>query len=278
MRKEELLTIFEQYDFHPSKTLGQNYLIDPNMLDFIVRTVAPQASEKILEVGPGFGVLTQKLIESGANVVAVEFDRRACDYLRNTLDASNFTLIESDALRIDFSELIDGDENVRFIANLPYSISSPLIAKMTDLPVPPQYMFFMLQKEMAQRLAAKVGTSAYGALSVRAQALYDVSIIKTVPPEVFFPRPEVASALIQFERKAIYPDFELRSLLGRLTKTVFSQRRKKMLKLMATIIDKTVAEEALAECGISPQARAEEVDIETYLRLSEKLRAHLTSV
>ena len=152
MNKQQLLAALESIGMRPGRGLGQNFLLDGNLLDAIVRLGKPQKGEIILEVGPGFGALTRRLLKTGAQVYAVEFDHRIAGYLRKNLPQENFHLTEADACRVNYQELLPPGEPFRAIANLPYSISTIFIARMLDLPDPPREMFFMLQREMGERL------------------------------------------------------------------------------------------------------------------------------
>lgn len=252
----------------PSRVLGQNFLIDKNLLDYIVREAHPEPGEIVLEAGPGFGALTRLLLAAGAELYAIEFDRRLCDYLRNNIKEPNFHLTENDACRVDIASILPEGRPFRAIANLPYAISSIFVGKLLDLPSPPVQMIFMLQKEMAQRLAARPGTKNYGALSVRSQQLYDVKLLRTVPPQVFHPRPEVDSALVKFEATGYLPDFELRKRLCGIVRCVFAQRRKMLLKPLAAAYGREKVEAALQKAGISESARPAELDIKQYEQLA----------
>ena len=204
MNKKTLIAELEKLGMRPGRGLGQNFLLDGNLLDAIVRTAAPAAGEDILEVGPGFGALTERLLASGAKVTAIEYDRRLAGYLRDRFrDAENLRLVEADACKTDYRELFRG-KPFRAIANLPYAISSVFIARMLELDEPPERMFFMLQREMGERLAAAPGSRDYGSLTVRAGFEYRVRIERIVPPEVFYPPPEVESALVEFSRHRKY--------------------------------------------------------------------------
>ncbi|MCP3968284.1 MAG: ribosomal RNA small subunit methyltransferase A [Lentisphaerae bacterium] len=271
MNKTELFETLEKFNMRPSKVLGQNFLIDKNLLDFIVREAQPEPGEVVLEAGPGFGALTRLLLAAGADLYAIEFDRRLCDYLRNNIKEPNFHLIESDACRIDIASILPEGKPFRAIANLPYAISSIFVAKLLDLPTPPTQMIFMLQKEMAQRLAAKPGTKNYGALSVRSQQLYNVKLLRTVPPQVFHPRPDVESALVKFEANGYMPDFELRKRLCGIVRCAFAQRRKKILKPLAAAYGREEVEAALAKVGIPDNARPGELGIKKYEELAALL-------
>lgn len=226
MNKQQLTAALESIGMRPGRGLGQNFLLDGNLLDYIVRLSAPGKGERILEVGPGFGALTSRLLKAGAEVYAVEFDHRIAEYLRTHIEKGNFHLTEADACRVDYVELLE-NRPFRAIANLPYSISTIFIARMLDLPNPPESMFFMLQREMGERLSAVPGTKNYGALSVRTQLRYDVKLEKIVPPEVFFPPPGG-----RFRHRLVPPARPLCRKAGALpaaagvVKTVFAQRRK----------------------------------------------------
>jgi len=273
MNKKELLATLESFGMRPGKILGQNFLIDNNLLEFIVRTATPQKGEVILEAGPGFGALTRPLLESGAEVYAIEFDRRICEYLRDNIKAPNFHLIEGDACRVDIASIIPKGKKFRAIANLPYSISSIFVARLLELPEPPEQMVFMLQKEMAQRLAAAPNTKDYGSLSVRAQQVYDVKILRKVPPQVFHPRPRVDSAIAGFnlrEREDI-PNFDMRMRLNGIAKVAFAQRRKKIIKPLAAVYGLENVEQALEKLNISTLARPGELSVKQYEELTKLL-------
>ena len=272
MNKQQLLAALESIGMRPGRGLGQNFLLDGNLLDAIVRLSRPQTGEVILEVGPGFGALTRRLLKSDAEVYAVEFDHRIADYLRKNLPHEHFHLTEADACRVNYRELLPEGVPFRAIANLPYSISTIFIARMLDLPQPPEEMFFMLQREMGERLAAAPGTREYGALSVRTQLRYEVKIEKLVPPEVFFPPPEVDSAIVSFRRHERYSaDKELCRLLPGVVKTVFAQRRKQLGKLLSNNYGKEKALPALEALNIPTETRPDKLSVDQYAQLTRLL-------
>lgn len=273
MNKQQLTAALESIGMRPGRGLGQNFLLDGNLLDYIVRLSAPGKGERILEVGPGFGALTSRLLKAGAEVYAVEFDHRIAEYLRTHIEKGNFHLTEADACRVDYVELLE-NRPFRAIANLPYSISTIFIARMLDLPNPPESMFFMLQREMGERLSAVPGTKNYGALSVRTQLRYDVKLEKIVPPEVFFPPPEVDSAIVSFRRHDRYAEKpELCRLLPGVVKTVFAQRRKQMGKVLGQNYGKEKAAAALAAVNLPPEIRPDKLAVDQFAVLTRALFA-----
>jgi 16S rRNA (adenine1518-N6/adenine1519-N6)-dimethyltransferase len=274
MKKADLYKILNELDFHPGKILGQNFLVDDNFLDFIVRAANPQKEDSVLEVGPGFAALTTHLIESGADVTAIEFDHRIAEYLRNKMKFPNFRLIESDVMKVDIEELMKDKGDFRCIANLPYAVSSPFIGELINLTLPPKYMCFMLQKEMGMRLAASPGTKNYGGLSVRIQTVYDVKLLRTVPKQVFHPPPDVDSAIVQFVRKVNYPNLEERTEISRLVRAAFSQRRKQMFKAVSAIYGKDELLAAYEKHEIKKTTRAEELNVSQFIALAETLAAN----
>ena len=273
MNKKELLKELDKMGMRPGRGLGQNFLIDNNLLDWIVRRNAPVEGEEILEVGPGFGALTRKLLEYNTFVTAVEFDHRIAEYLRRELAVSNLKLIEADACHVDYAELFPAGKKFRSIANLPYSISTIFIAKMLELENAPVEMFFMLQKEMGERLAATPGSKAYGALSVRCAFRYDVKIEKLVPPEVFFPAPEVESVLVSFKlKKESTNDIALLKRATGIVKSLFLQLRKQMGKILASSYGRENVEKALEKVGLTWETRPDKVPYEKFIELASALQ------
>jgi 16S rRNA (adenine1518-N6/adenine1519-N6)-dimethyltransferase len=271
MNKAQLTAALDSIGMRPGRGLGQNFLLDSNLLDAIVRLAAPQPGEVILEVGPGFGALTEKLLKTGAKVYSIEFDHRIADYLRKNLHHENFTLIEEDACRANLQAILPEGVPFRSIANLPYSISSIFLARLLELPQLPESMTFMLQREMAERLAAEPGCKAYGALSVRAQHAYDVKLDRIVPPEVFYPPPEVESAIAVFRRRDNAPDLQERKHLSGVVKTAFANRRKQMGKVLGANYGKELVYNAFAEMQLPLEIRPDRVTPEMFAELTGKL-------
>ena len=270
MNKSELLAELEKLGMRPGRGLGQNFLLDGNLLDRIVRLGEADAGSRVLEVGPGFGALTRRLLATGARVCAVEFDHRIAEYLRRELADPGFNLIEADACRVDLASLFDG-EPYRIVANLPYAISSVFIARVLDLETLPVRMVFMLQREMAERLAAPCGTKAYGALSVRAQLAYQLRIEKIVPPQVFYPPPEVESAVLSLTLRGDAPDAETRRRVGALARLLFAQRRKQSGKLLVHAYGRERAMAALEACRLAPEVRPDKIPVAEFAALAAEL-------
>lgn len=272
MNKQELFDALASLGMRPGRGLGQNFLLDANLLDYIIRASGAAAGMNVLEVGPGFGALTRRLLAAGANVWSIEFDRRLAAYLRRELaDAPNFHLIEGDACKVDFAGAVPAPFHA--VANLPYAISSVFIARLLALPRPPESCFFMLQKEMAQRLAAGPGSGSYGALSVRAQLQYDIAVERLVPPEVFYPPPEVDSALLSAVLKPGRPEAETIAKVDRIARISFNQRRKKLTNTLGVVYGAGQVAELLRALGIPDGARPENLTVENFIALAAELRA-----
>lgn len=279
MNKAELLKKLAEFNIKPGKHFGQNFMTDENMLDFIYRQTAPGQNELILEVGPGFGALTEKLVASGARVISVELDKRLADFLKKNMIAENFTLVCGDACRIDIDAIICEFRGTngeippwRCVANLPYSISTPFIAQLLKMKNPPREMFFMLQKETAERFIAKPRTKEYGAISVMVQAMFTTEILRTVPPQVFFPPPKIESALARFKLKNI-PEHERDKMreLSPLAKLAFSHRRKKLSSNLASCYTKDSIMEAFEAIRVGPDVRAEELELVKFINMLKHL-------
>ncbi|MBQ7693776.1 MAG: ribosomal RNA small subunit methyltransferase A [Lentisphaeria bacterium] len=273
MNKQELTDRLNAVGMRPGRGLGQNFLLDGNLLEWIVRKAAPRKDEEILEVGPGFGALTERLVASGARITAIEYDHRLADELRRRFaGTANFRLVEADACKVNFGGHYPEGSDFRCVANLPYSISSVFIADMVKLPSPPSYMLFMLQKEMGERLAAPPSCKAYGALTVVTRSIYDVTIEKIVPPEVFFPRPEVDSALVSFKRHGRFALSDSdRKHLSTVVRLLFNQRRKQMGKVLRGVFPADKVDRALDELAVSREERPDKLPVETLIELSSLL-------
>jgi 16S rRNA (adenine1518-N6/adenine1519-N6)-dimethyltransferase len=271
MKRNDLLNILSEFDIRPSKKLGQNFLIDDNLLDFIVRTADIKAQDSVIEVGPGLGVLTKRLVETAKQVIAIEFDSRLFQYINQNIISDNFRVIEKDALRVDFDELCRDEKNWRIIANLPYSITTPLLATFIEMETPPIDMLFLLQKETADRFAAKPSTKEYGAITIKVQSIFDVKTVRTVSPGVFFPKPEVTSAIVRFTRKKTYPDNTQVKQLDKLLHAAFSQRRKKAINNIAPKFPEIKIPELFEKYNLGPNTRAEQINVETFNKMSEDI-------
>ena len=272
MNREELVKTLESLGVRPGRGLGQNFLLDNNLLDYIVRKADIKPGERIFEVGPGLGALTWRLLKTDAVLTSIEFDSRFCKYWRQEIaaggNAAKLDLIEGDACRVNWQELT-GDAPYRIVANLPYAASSVLIGNWLDLPNPPAGMVLMLQKEMAQRLASGVGTKNYGALTVRTQLLYEVKLERIVPPEVFLPPPEVDSAIVSFSLRPSLPDMQLRKTAGNLAKAAFAQRRKQMPNTLSNAFgSREKVREVLVAIGHPESERPERLTPDEWLQLA----------
>ncbi len=263
------------------KSLGQNFLSDASVSRRIVEFVAPLRSDLIVEIGPGTGALTALLVRDAGFVIAVEIDPRLIEALRGALAAENLSVIEADALTVDWNDLIargrewlgqagrEGPERARVVANLPYYISTPIIERLLRLRAEVKDMTLMLQSEVADRIASGPGTREYGYLSVLVQFYCDVEKLFEVPPSAFRPAPKVRSAVIRLDVRS-RPLVEVDSEEGflKLVSFAFSQRRKTIannLKAAAGALRYRAAiEEGLEASGIDPRRRAETLSVSEF--------------
>ncbi|MBR4718316.1 MAG: ribosomal RNA small subunit methyltransferase A [Lentisphaeria bacterium] len=272
MVKAELKPLLERLGIAPSKRLGQNFLVDDQFRAKILHEADPKPGETILEIGPGLGAITRGLVASGADVTAIEFDRKIAEYLRTAVVPLGLHLIEADACRVKYASLFPGD--FRVVSNLPYSAGTIVIAKLLDLELPPADMLLMLQKEVAERFLSGPGTADYSALTVRISAVYEGRIVRMVPPDVFYPEPTVDSALFALKRKPVIPPQNIRIILSRLARTSFAHRRKKMFKQAAAVFGADVIAAAMADASVDPDIRAERVTVDQFIRMAEYIAAH----
>ncbi len=271
MKLAELQEEMRAMGFRPSRNLGQNFLTDENLLEYIVRLGDVKSTDRVLEVGPGFGALTRHLVATGAQIFAVEFDYRLAEWQRNHFaGVPNFQIKEGDAVKVNYAEYL-GSEPYKIVANLPYSISSPFIMTMLMQENPPTSMTLMLQKEVAERFSAKPGTKAYGATSICVQHAYEATLAKVVPPQLFTPAPDVDSALLTLTARTPFPTFEERVQLNKIVKMAFLHRRKKMAGVLGHTFGRERVEAALASLDIRIDARPEILDYQQFKALNALL-------
>jgi len=271
MSKNDIVQLLAALNLRPSRRLGQNFLIDNNILDIIVRHATSSPQRRIIEVGPGSGVLTERLAEL-APVTAIEFDVRLAAYLQDKfVDADNVTIVAGDGARQDYDELAAGLP-YDLIANLPYSVSTAILGHLLTTENRPRRILVLLQREMAARLTAQPRTKAYGALTVRLRTCFDVKTVKQVSPNVFWPVPEVDSSLVLMQLRADAPDRLSCRRLKSLVAFAFSQRRKMMRKNLKGGWPEKTIDEAMNTTGLDSKIRAEKVTLAQFVKLTQELQ------
>lgn len=270
--------IKDKHNFKFAKSLGQNFLIDRNIIERIVEGSQAGEGDLVIEIGPGVGVLTKELLETGAKVVAIELDNRLIPILSETLaEYDNFEIINDDILKTDLKAIIEenpGAENVRIIGNLPYYITTPIIMKILEEGIPAASLTFMMQKEVADRIKAPAGTRGAGAISYAVQYYCSVSQIAKAPKEAFMPRPKVDSAVLRFdvlEKPAV--DVDDSSVFFECIKKGFGQRRKTISNSLvgAGGLNKEEIKKILEETGIDESRRAESLNLDEFAVISSAI-------
>ena len=258
--------ICKRFDIKMSKKLGQNFLIKRGIVDEIVHAAELTPSEPVLEVGPGIGTLTQGLAQSGADVTAIELDRRLLEVLDTTLASyDNVRIVHGDVLKLDVPTIMN-HKPFKVVANLPYYITTPIIMSLLESKLPIERLVVMVQKEVALRMVAKPGTKDYGALSVAVQYYTEPDIVLDVPPKSFLPAPAVTSSVIRCVLRAKPPvDVIDEKLFFRVVKAGFAQRRKTFSNTMKTTgLSKDRIEELLAKANIDGQRRGETFTLQEF--------------
>lgn len=273
MTLTEMRRVLEEHGIQLTRSLGQNFLHDANQLRRIAALGEPGPGDRILEIGPGLGPLTEQLLASGAHVLAIEKDARLIPILRGRFAGQDrLELRHEDALetvrhRRDWA-------GWKLIANLPYSVASPILVELALADAPPDRLVATLQLEVARRLMARADSDDYGVLSLLVQLRYQPGQLLKVPAGCFFPAPDVESGCLRLDRRPtpLLPA-ALQGAYVRLVKLAFSQRRKMMLKLLRADWPADRLEAAFAAVGLSPGTRAEAVSLEQFVRLTEALAA-----
>lgn len=269
------MDLVKRHGFKFTKSLGQNFLIDDNIVDKIVAGAGIGPSDKIIEVGPGIGTLTREMASRAGTLMAVEIDKNLIPILTDTLgDFENVKIVNEDIIKADIRGLIDENLDggpVKLVANLPYYITTPIIMRFLEEDINVTDIVVMVQKEVAERMNAQPGGKDFGALSVAVQFYCDTEIVAKVPRHLFVPQPNVDSIVIALrvrpERKY---KVDSEDLFFKVVKAAFGQRRKTLLNSIASMgnLSKDMVKEALEEAGIDPKRRGETLSLDEFANLS----------
>ena len=269
----ELLT---QHGLAPRRAFGQNFVSDPNTVRRIARMANVGPNDHVVEIGAGLGSLTLALAETGARITAIEIDHGIAPVLRDVVkDLPNVSVVVGDALELDWNEIILPGSKAVVVANLPYNVATPLVADLLDAIPQISRFVVMVQKEVALRLASSVGSSDYGAISVKVAYWATARVLGDVPPSVFIPRPKVTSSIIEITRRetpAVGPHIAPQQLF-KVIRTGFGQRRKMLRRSLAAI----ATPENFVLAGVSPEARPEELDVHQWGRLATEIQKNQRS-
>ena len=267
--------VVQKHNFKFSKSLGQNFLIDTNVIDRILEGARVQEGDYVIEVGPGIGTLTKEMGRTAEKVVAIEIDKTLIPILEETLaDFPNIEVINQDILKVNVQELVKEKLNggpVKLVANLPYYITTPIVMKFLEEDIPVTDIVVMVQKEVADRMNAKPNTKDYGALSVAVQYYCDTEIVAKAPRHMFMPQPNVDSTVIGLhvrEEQIYHVDNE--DIFFKTVKASFGQRRKTLLNSLGGLgfLSKDQIKLALQEANIDEKRRGETLSIEEFASLS----------
>ena len=277
---KETIQVLQKHEFQFKKKFGQNFLIDPHVLDKIVDAAQITKDDFVLEIGPGIGTLTQYLCENARQVLAVEIDDKLIPILKETLQPyDNVEVLHGDILKQDIQQIADtynDGKPIKVVANLPYYITTPIIMELFESHVPLANVTVMVQKEVADRMKAEPGTKDYGALSLAVQYYAKPYIAAFVPPNCFMPRPNVGSAVIRLDCLARVPvEVHNEKLMFRLIRASFNQCRKTLQNGIANSAElsftKEQAARAIEQAGFDVRIRGEKLGLEEFARLADEL-------
>jgi 16S rRNA (adenine1518-N6/adenine1519-N6)-dimethyltransferase len=282
---KEVRELLDRLGHRPNKGMGQNYLIDANILDIIVNTAEIHPDDSVLEIGPGLGALTERILPAARSVTCIEKDPTMAAYLKTRFGGAasplsveradgeavpSFQIIESDALDVDMDGLFRSGIT-KVAANLPYSVASRLMVEMAECACRPRLLSLTIQKEVAERLTAEPGSRHYGILGILTGVYYENRMVKKISPACFLPPPKVWSAVVQMVRRA-QPAVEEETypLFKKLVKSCFSQRRK-MIGTILKNLGISPVDRLLADAGIEHEERPEKIEISRWAALAERL-------
>ena len=264
--RTELNALLVEHGLKPSRALGQNFVVDPNTVRRIARLADIGPSDLVLEIGAGLGSLTLALVETGAEVIAMEVDRYLLDALRSVVADKGVRVHHADALSANYGELL-GERTAIVVANLPYNVATPLVLHLLEAEPLITRMLVMVQKEVGERFAAQAGDEAYGAASLRVQYFADARVVGKVGPSVFVPKPNVDSALVAIVRRdhvRVDPAVVSEAALFEVIRTSFGQRRKMLRRSLAGWASDGVFERA----DVAATRRPEALTLEEFARLA----------
>jgi 16S rRNA (adenine1518-N6/adenine1519-N6)-dimethyltransferase len=270
--------LLTEHGIRPKKRFGQHFLADPNTARRVAKLADVQPGDPVLEIGPGLGSLTLALLDRGARVLAVEVDAKLARVLESVLDQAGVErdTIEvrvADALSVDWSAALVGDSEWSCVSNLPYNVAVPVVVRLLEEAPAVTRIVVMVQREVGERLAAGPGDPEYGAVSVKVAYYAEASLLGTVPPTVFVPRPNVESSLVGLRRRSAPPvSVPSVSELFTLVRSGFSQRRKMLRSALRPVLG-AHATDVLVAAGIAPTARAESLGLEQWAALARSAAA-----
>jgi len=267
--------ILADYGYQPKKSRGQNFLVQERVLKRIVDCAHIKPSETVIEIGPGTGGLTRRLVRAAKKVVAIELDSELATILKAELAADNLEVVQADALETEFADFAAPGERLKVIANLPYNISAPILFKLIDSSHLFSELLLLVQLEVAERIAAPPGKKPYGILAARAQLVADARVLFEVAPSAFRPRPKVTSALVRLRMlekpRAEVQDMEM---FKRVVRGAFARRRKTLRNSFSEELlgcSREAVTELMTELGIAPSRRAETVTVSEFASLANAL-------
>ena len=279
------IEVIQKYGFQFQKKFGQNFLIDPHILEEIIYEAGVTKDDFVLEIGPGIGTMTQYLCESAREVVAVEIDSNLIPILQDTLSAyDTVEVMNEDILKVDIAKLArerNGGKPIKVVANLPYYITTPIIMGLFESHVPIDSITIMVQKEVADRMQEGPGSKEYGALSLAVQYYAKPEIVVTVPPSCFMPQPKVGSAVIRLTRHREAPvTVKNEKLMFQIIRASFNQRRKTLANGLSNAgiqgLTKEEIQKCIEELGEPLTIRGEALSLEKFARLSDIVYDHVT--
>ena len=272
------LELVKKYNFKFTKSLGQNFLVDDSVLEDIIEGAEISPEDHVIEIGPGVGTLTAELLKKAKRVTSLELDSSLIPILLEELkDRDNFTLINKDALKVDFKELTNEGEKVKVVANLPYYVTTPIIAKLLNEGVNFESLTIMIQKEVAERINASPGNKDYGALSLLVQYYCDTKIVRRVSPASFIPRPKVDSIVIKLHKlPKARVELKDETIFFKVIRDSFNMRRKTLSNALKNVgLSKEALDEAFKEANIDSRRRGETLSIEEFAALANSIYSRL---